>query len=460
MNQLNEIHWTGQWWITDRPSVKLSGLLRYDSSDRITLQLIGSPRDIENFNTGIPFPSDKTVNGIAETGTLCTLMNIIEYRDSKLTMLYLFVGAHFMTKNEIVFSSLKVRFLNFENWMCQDPYEINESLLNHSCAYRAPNGFDISLQKPRVRIETAFAYHMQRAQFQNVEMEHKAYIKVTPERNEPFDYYRQVIVVLKDLLTLLIGKVVYHKELYGYMINAEGLTVEVGIVIAESRIAHADDLRCEDMIAPFPKVRERLPSILDKWFESYGRMKSVYNLFFGALSNPYLFQEFRFLSLIQALESFHRIIKGGKYIDDSSEEWKGAVKLMIASIPSSLEKSHKQSLEKKIEFGYQYSLRKRMKELTSSISPDSLRRMSPKQNNGDYFTKRIVEARNYFTHYDELNRPQSFTGGELDKAVERLKLLLILLLMKEIGVDDQETLSLVEQSWQYSHIKIYPRPYK
>ena len=60
------------------------------------------------------------------------------------------------------------------------------------------------------------------------------------------------------------------------------------------------------MLFTLDDVREQLPMILDRWLEINRELNHVINLYFGARDNPALYMEQQFLSMIQALEGYHR----------------------------------------------------------------------------------------------------------------------------------------------------------
>lgn len=96
---------------------------------------------------------------------------------------------------------------------------------------------------------------------------------------------------------------------------------------------------------------------------------------------------------------------------------------MTEQIPNNLDKSHKESLVSRINYGNEYSLRKRLGELVSSLGEEIKAIISPRP---DYFSTTIVDARNYFTHYDSSLTSSELKGRGLYDANQRLKILLII----------------------------------
>ena len=66
-----------------------------------------------------------------------------------------------------------------------------------------------------------------------------------------------------------------------------------------------------DMLFTFKDISNRFEIFLRNWFEKADLLKPICDLYFGTLYNPHMYLEHRFLSLIQAIESFHQRIYGG-----------------------------------------------------------------------------------------------------------------------------------------------------
>ena len=186
-----------------------------------------------------------------------------------------------------------------------------------------------------------------------------------------------------------------------------------------------------EMILPFPRISETIPNVLSLWFTKARHLRSVYDLFFGTFYNPGMYLQFQFLSLMQALESFHRVTKSGKYL--SNEDWKPFRAKLANGISAELDSGHRESLKSRIKYGNEYSLRKRIGELLETLDEKTLSILSPTVK---YFTGVIVDTRNYLTHYDDELKDVALKNADLYWANQRLKILITILLLKEIGIQE------------------------
>lgn len=103
--------------------------------------------------------------------------------------------------------------------------------------------------------------------------------------------------------------------------------------------------------------------IIQRWFAARKNIGTFANLFMEEWVRPTSVIEFRYISLLQGLESYHRMVFAGRdrYLDQ--DEYREVYKTVSSAIPSHLEDEHKESLGNRLKFGNEYSLRRRLKGL-------------------------------------------------------------------------------------------------
>jgi hypothetical protein len=187
------------------------------------------------------------------------------------------------------------------------------------------------------------------------------------------------------------------------------------------------------MLLPLEAVGDRMPEVLATWMTEWERIGTAANLLFGTLIVD-LPREFEFLALTQALETFHRHVHGGVYINPS--EYESVRSALAGAIPGWIPASLSDALARRIEHGNEYSQRKRLKALLASLDDKSqalLEMDAP-------FLDRVVEERNHLTHRPA-DTPDDFEpmdGAGLYFAGQRLKALLFLLLLSHLGFTGEE----------------------
>jgi len=437
----------GIWWLPEKPDLQITGTLKFENEKEISLELLGTFREITSLGSGNIFQPD-IILGISDNGKICTLFKNLEVQNrlnfpgiqnSKFHSNYLFIGKHFNSSEEIQFSSLQVNLTNLENWLAVSPFSLeipNNIKGEWKLTHNWPSEFIAQLPEIKCTIESTHEFNTGGDNVKKVLWESNAYLKITPYENKDFDWYWSLVYDLCNFLTLLIGDTIYIKRLKAYGDDVEAaprknIKETIEIFFTQKKYNPKENIHPFEMIIPFPRISEDIERVLSLWFAKAQQLRSVYDLFFGTFYNPSMYLQFQFLSLIYAIESFHRATKSGKYLSD--EKWEPFRNKLHNAISDELDDSHKESLKNRIKYGNEYSLRKRLKELTNTINKELLADLSPTKN---YFTGPIVDTRNYLTHYDDELKAQSFDGIDLYWANQRLRILLTILLLKEIGITE------------------------
>lgn len=89
------------------------------------------------------------------------------------------------------------------------------------------------------------------------------------------------------------------------------------------------------------------------------------------------------------------------------------------------------------------SLRSRIEKAFKSLMPDERRLVS-----GDtqMLIAKTVKTGNYLTHFTEELRAKKLTGLDLYQVSEGLKILLLLLLLSELGIDEPTRIKLIAEN--------------
>lgn len=195
------------------------------------------------------------------------------------------------------------------------------------------------------------------------------------------------------------------------------------------------------MIITLPEMQQEFCSVLEKWFSNSDELESTYNLFFGALFNSSLYLNFHFLSLMQAIETFHRQVFSGKYIEQGEYDEKS--QKIKTNIPTEFPSDLRDAIKSRIKYGNEYSLRKRIRGLFEST--DDLTKALVTD---DYksFIGKIVDTRNYFTHYDEELKLAALSGPNLYYSCQRLKIFIIVMLLKNIGLSEEIIRNVIQRN--------------
>ena len=209
--------------------------------------------------------------------------------------------------------------------------------------------------------------------------------------------------------------------------------------------AHEDtQLHVTQMLFPLPSVKENFSELLDMWFEQDKHLRSVNDLFLGTFYDDRMHQSSKYLNLVQALESYHRMTHEGKYIlkSDYQNYLKMIDPLLAPIVPAIL----KESLRTKLKYANEYMLKDRLDEIFDEIGID-LESLITKER--AKYIRKIIDTRNSLVHNLSALRNRSFAGLDLSVAIEKIRYLLLILSLRDLGIQDQAIFDSIRNNGNY-----------
>jgi hypothetical protein len=453
-----EFEYSGIWWLPENPENRVTGQLSFNKDEDPLLELLGALNPRETFSSGADFQPE-IILGITTDGNLCTLYKNIGIGRShsfpgisreRFRSQYLFFGKHFSTGEEIKFSSYRVNYTNLEEWMGKSPFDLEilkeeEKVKKYSAHYTYPDVVEInipSLNSNFCAVSTLDTH----TDYKTITFHHRSYLRFHPASSQHFDWYWDLLYDMRNLLTLMIGELVHPIKVQAYIdkLEDEDDKTKVEIVDIYFRQPYAKPTKrvaSSEMLITLPFIQGTSSDLFETWFSNREKFRSVYDLFFGYLYRSDMYVQFRFLSLMQALEGFHRVTRPGKYL--SSDEYEKYRIILIAALPEDMPGDLKDALKSRIKYGNEYSLRKRLNELFNDVGDNLRALVSP---NYREFIGRVVDNRNYLTHYDEESREQEPDITMLFFDCQRLRIFLTILLLKELAIDEETIRTIISKS--------------
>ena len=130
----------------------------------------------------------------------------------------------------------------------------------------------------------------------------------------------------------------------------------------------------------------------------------------------------------------------------SDEDYKKVFKALESAIPDYIEDNHKKSLKSRLKYGNEFSLRTRLKR----IFKDNQENLKMFIKSKGKFIITVVDTRNYLTHYDQEQDEPIVENLEL--LIQKLKILLEICLLKELGFSSEEIKDLFSRNRRYSNV--------
>lgn len=440
---LKEQKLRGWWWLAERPDSKVAGTLEFVPFDGIGLDLLGQLGGGAFEGTML---EREVLLGQTEAGKPVTLVNAFENKrqhssagtgTSAWVVNLALLGKHCGARSDIRFDYLGVRFTALEEWAGHQPFGPEPSdKIRTSVSYEKPTELDTSLPGENC-VVTLTSARKEQFDRREVSIGHAAYFKLAPNKPRGLQWFLDTAHHLQNLLILLQGQHVVRTRM-----KADG----TDIILAQEGKGVAEPPMAHEMLFPLAEIREALPQILEKWFATTEALRPVHSLLFSSYYNPSMYREVRFLNLTQALECYHRRRCKGTYV--SSEDYERCRRRMFDAIPSDAPTALKQRLNATLKHGNEYSQRKRFKDLINSMGEKARRLITQ---DGEGFVSRIVDIRNYYTHYVEELEDAKPETVDVIYLSWRLRAWLVLLVLRDLGIEEDHIVQRMQavRRWQY-----------
>jgi hypothetical protein len=258
---------------------------------------------------------------------------------------------------------------------------------------------------------------------------------IKPSEAKNWKWFQELINNLKKLLTLLIGYPVYPTYLSAEPIDGSNLDFIVIYYCVPNPLIIEDfhswyiEIAFPDMIKYANRNVQKVSDVINNWFKKIEVIGPVFDLFFLTFYDNSMSDRTCFLTLMQAIETFHRRVYGGKYLDDS--EYEPICETLLNAIPECVEENFKNSLIGKLRYGNEFSLMTRLKSLQDYGKGFKWFNMIMKDEEGILW--KLVDTRNYYTHFDEKSKRNMINEADLPRVNYKLRLFLRILLLEAIN---------------------------
>jgi len=444
-----EIEYEGKWWLPEKPEEQISGTLKFTVHGGGILKLTDSFKNVnKNINPeiilGTVHYNRKIYHGENVTLHKCSKAGF------DLTSFYvefILTGAHFLKIDDLKFTNLSIIYFNLDEWVNISGFDSQniDGYKEIIIKYKRPEEISIwinNFEGDSFSLSIDFLIGLKNLKHdfiaqKEASIEQQACIRIMPGEGKTLDEYLQIMFQIQNFLSMGITEPIYPLEVYGVIdsnIRVKDAKNSVGVEICY-KIPYYNPKKYKPvlpffMLFTFRDISDNLSLYLNNWFSKANLLAPVYSLYFGSLYNPSIYVEHKFLSLIQAIESYHDRIYVGEYIEKETYK-KEIYDPLIKEIPTWVKGDFRKDLSKKLEFGYEFSLRQRLKEILENYNEI----ISSFIKNENKFIRSVVDTRNYLTHYDESLKKRAASGTDLLLLTLNLRILIEICLLYEIGFD-------------------------
>lgn len=465
MKDLPELE--GFWWVPSDPEQQLAGRMVSDSDAAKLILTIDSPNPSGGIFSDRQSRDYEVLHGRTTGGKLVTLLNCFDLNSSWsssgietriILANYVLVGG--LVPEELLdqaFSKMSLKWPALQRWFFHSGIIVEHNkgnLRSFSVSYEPHEQITFAYAEDST---VKFAFGTDKLPVGGPLAEginFKEIVWVEISRNEPTDlnYYLERLNELVHFFSIcvldynqpekvtLIGTFLVDKSDDG----TERPPV-LDVYFSSGKEPESDRLpHPVEVLLPYNSIQAEFPKLLSNWAKAAETLSPARSLYFSSLYGQNRYVESTFLSLAQAAEVLHRRRYGGTYIDPVDYDRKVKPSL-VSAIPQHLPADVKEAYTQRLAFFNEISLAKRLKELCQN-NKDVL----------DYYVtdwkskvRKVVSARNYFTHYSEAQGKNKPRINDLVEAREFLRLLLELEMLLASGIDVELLHSRAKQSQRY-----------
>lgn len=465
---IDEFELKGSWWLPEKPEEKISGFIRFVPSQGAILDLIGTFKEIQERDNriketlkselilGISLDGKKiTLHKCFETNTTINTSynsNQIESKNFKTSFLAerIFLGAHFERKEDIKFKELSVQYSYLDQWVNVsgfdfENHENNEFIIK----YKEPESIQAVIDSD-VKIFIDFPYSFS-SSFPCPTIIQETWIRIEPsEEKSIYDLFK-IMYQIQNFLSLGLAELVYPKAIEGKtkmnrrMVENICHYPPVRIFNLNNGVRESKRILPFQMFFSFEDIHDKFEYFVQNWFKKIELLGPIYNLYFGTLYSPNMNLENQFLNQVHALESYHRRVHIGEYIE-RKKYLDELYPIFVNSIPNNLDDDFRSSLKGKLHYLNEYSLRKRLKEIIESYSLN-LQGIFGDKKAQKLFIELAADTRNYLTHFDNDLKEKAVEGMRLYYFIRKLRILVEICLLRELGFSDVDIFRLISKKY-------------
>jgi len=302
----------GIWWHVSTPEKRVRGRLLYSLGELVSLSVYGD-RDSLQCNSGVILgecgPYQATLTGISYDGHAGNRGGITEFQVNAERLI---LNRHFEEPN-FTFRQLELTISNLEVWLGNSPLDwdaIKYDEHSISAAFSAPASVEIPV--PSHGMSVIFDPRLSfGGGIQELSIFYTCNVRLVAQHDQSVLWFERRMAEFAALLSLLMGKAVYPTRIYGWM---DATTSDTPFMLCDPGWGGMNSGRAASVRSiPFKAIQKDFCQILAAWFEYADRYRPIWGVLADLLWNPQQFVESHLLSVVQALEGFHRREFRGKY---------------------------------------------------------------------------------------------------------------------------------------------------
>lgn len=426
----------------------MSGTLDFSPDSGATLDLLDSLVDPgDHFAASVRgLMEPETILGLSSKGKPVTLWGCFERRKNvnlggfTKTSFHadvVAVGAHLGDAEDARFKKMSAEYRYLAEWAgisgfaitIPDDHAAHPMVIEH----KRPAPVEARVAGARVALEVRATLRDTSGLVGETAIRQRTWVAVGYPEGRSFGELNGTLHRFRNFLTLAVGASVEPLAVRGVAEANGGTAVEIHYRLPGARAAASPGRKVHraEMLFVLDDLGGDFGRFVGEWFGKAERLGPVYDLYFATAYGSSGYLDDRFLSLVQAVEAYHRRALGTTELPE--DEHGRRVEEVLGAAPE----PHREWLRGKLAYSNEPSLRKRLKEIMRR-DPEVMEPIfgaDKKERKG--FVGDVVDTRNYLTHYDENKKGTAAVGIELHVLSEKLKSILEACLLREAGFEGE-----------------------
>lgn len=413
---MNNLEYTGQWWIPSDENNKLFGVLKFSQNDGFRLELLG--KFDKNFYEIIVGETNKGEVSLFNCLQILETNIYSSNRSKTYSINYVFLGQIFSESLEnLKFNKFRVGYSFLSEWSKRSKLEEKEDDKSYTFKYIFEDNLSTTWKDYKLTLTQCFNTN------ENItEINHTFpnYFLIETSEKTIYELEREIIKPLRNFLDIVTNRHNLITLLEIYLDDKKTI-----IVRGHQDLIDNKNYRYKQLF-PLQDFETRFETIINSWLELEQNIGWLIDLYCDVqYSRSYLSDTARFIFMWQCLEGFYRNIVNTNNTNNITSE---------IIIKYFLEKDKFFILNSLLSFSYK-------KDKINHILKQYNKKLPEK----------IIATRNFYTHHFEEEGKQILHGEQIFRVSYLLSFLFLYSLLSELKFEEQEIKYIInkESTWLY-----------
>lgn len=441
---------TGFFWLPEKEGKKIPGILSIDDGGRVELEVVG------HFDEGIRVADGGSdllrIIGHVEKDGLVTLDDCFYSKKnfsfggiskSKIIVNKVLSGAAWDKDELLTFNTFSFSVDCLDEWVGISGINVNSDWENRTAtvSYKPPEIISIELENG-MTLGVCFAYTLPGSNsLTEAKITQRAYFKLESKALCDLSDFISVAFKITNLLCFAMDEIVSIKNVLATssditrkLSDNKTYPVVISIYYESNPFSEKTPKKSwHEMLFNFGTVQNNFQKVINNWLKAYEYLSPALGLYFSTKAGAHKYIDGKFLALAQGLETYHRRTSSETLMD------KDVYESLVLKIIEGCPEDNLEWLKGRLANGNEINLGKRLKKI---IEPFKDHLGTSKERSK--LLRKIVDTRNYLTHYNESLRDDAAKGRELWILCLKMEVIFNLHYLRVIGFSDEEITGVVK----------------